>query len=178
VKKLIILDRDGVINQDSPDYIKSPDEFIFLPGSIQAIVRLHKAGYTLAIATNQSGVARGYYNEATLHAVHEKLLAHVHVAGGEISCIQSCLHLPSAACSCRKPMPGMLYEIAKKLGCTLEGAMMIGDRMTDILAAKAAAVWPMLVMSSMTDSVCLASSLDIPVFQSLEACANNILSAA
>ncbi|MDX2345605.1 MAG: D-glycero-beta-D-manno-heptose 1,7-bisphosphate 7-phosphatase [Legionella sp.] len=178
MSKLIILDRDGVINQDSSEYIKSPEEFIFLPGSVEAIVRFCKAGHAVAIATNQSGIARGYYTEAVLHTIHDKLRTGVNAAGGKISCIQYCAHLPTDDCACRKPRPGMLHAIAKQLKTTLDNAVMIGDRMTDILAAKAAHVAPMVVMSAATDKAKLAELPEIPVFMSLEACADAILSAA
>ena len=176
MNKLIILDRDGVINQDSLEYIKSPDEFIFLPGSIKAIKRLCDAGYTLAIATNQSGISRGYYTEAMLHTIHEKLLMQVNAAGAKIACIQYCPHMPDARCACRKPMPGMLYAIAKQLGCALDGAVMVGDRITDILVARAAGVRPMVIVSSMTDHARLNEFPEVPVFVSLETCVDVILS--
>lgn len=176
-KPLIILDRDGVINQDSMAYIKSPDEFIFLPGSIEAIARLHQAGFNIAIATNQSGIARGYYTEATLHAIHEKLRHAVDAAGGKISSIQYCQHMPDSGCGNRKPMPGMLHAIAKQLACPLDGAVMVGDRITDILAARAAGVRPMVVRSPMTDEARLADFPEVPVFDSLKSCVDEVLSA-
>ena len=100
--KLIILDRDGVINQDSIHYIKSPDEYILLPGSCEAIARLTRAGYTVAVATNQSGIARGFYDEAQLAAIHEKMMLSVRAVGGEIALILHCPHMPEAGCACRK----------------------------------------------------------------------------
>ncbi|MDF1645840.1 MAG: D-glycero-beta-D-manno-heptose 1,7-bisphosphate 7-phosphatase [Legionellaceae bacterium] len=176
MNKLIILDRDGVINQDSLEYIKSPDEFIFLPGSIKAIKRLCDAGYTLAVATNQSGIARGLYDETILHAIHDKLLTHLHAVGAEIACIQYCPHMPDKGCACRKPMPGMLYAISKQLACPLEGAVMVGDRITDILVARAAGVHPMVIRSPMTDEQRLTEFPEVPVFSSLEACVDMMLS--
>ncbi|MDF1827414.1 MAG: D-glycero-beta-D-manno-heptose 1,7-bisphosphate 7-phosphatase [Legionellaceae bacterium] len=175
MKKLIILDRDGVINQDSLEYIKSPDEFIFLPGSIQAIVRLNQAGYTVAIATNQSGIARGFYDESILAAIHEKMVRHVEAAGGDIALIKHCPHMPDAGCACRKPQPGMLHMISKHLGQSLEHAIMVGDRVTDILVAKAAGVRPMVVLSPMTNLTQLENFPDVPKFASLAACVNEIL---
>ncbi len=174
--RLIILDRDGVINQDSLEYIKSPEEFIFLPGSLEAIRRLCAAGYTVAIATNQSGIARGYYDEATLHAIHDKLVSQVRVVGGGIASIQYCPHMPDSGCACRKPMPGMLYAIAETLQCTLDGAIMVGDRITDILVARAAGVRPMVVRSPMTDNARLADFPEVSVFSSLAQCVDNLLS--
>lgn len=175
MKKLIILDRDGVINQDSLEYIKSPDEFIFLPGSIQAIVRLNQAGYTVAIATNQSGIARGLYDENILAAIHDKMARHVEAAGGDIAFIAYCPHMPDAGCACRKPQPGMLHKISKKLGMSLQHAMMVGDRITDILAAKGAGVRPMLVHSPMTNHTQLVNFPDVPQFASLADCVDEIL---
>lgn len=176
MKRLIILDRDGVINQDSPNYIKSPEEFVFLPGSVHAMVRLYEAGYVLAIATNQSGIARGYYHEQTLEAIHQKLLTTVRAAGGDIACIKHCPHLPEAGCACRKPMPGMLHAIAKTLNCRLEGALMVGDRISDILVAKSVGVRPMVVLSSMTDMARLREFPDVSQFTSLAALVDALLS--
>jgi len=173
--KLIILDRDGVINQDSLEYIKSPDEFVFLPESIQAIVRLNQAGYTVTVATNQSGIARGLYDETILKAIHNKLRMHVEAAGGDIALIMHCPHMPDAGCVCRKPQPGLLRMISKRLGQSLEHAIMVGDRITDILTAKAADVRPMVVLSSMTNHTQLENFPDIPQFASLADCVDEIL---
>jgi D-glycero-D-manno-heptose 1,7-bisphosphate phosphatase len=175
MNKLIILDRDGVINQDSLEYIKSPDEFLFLPGSIQAIVRLNQAGYTVAVATNQSGIARGLYDEDILAAIHDKMHRHIEAAGGDIAVTAHCPHMPDAGCACRKPQPGMLHMISKKLGQSLRHAIMVGDRITDILVAKAAGVRPMLVLSPMTNHTQLVNFSDVPQFTSLAACVDDIL---
>ena len=109
--KLVILDRDGVINQDSDDYIKSLDEWIPIPGAIEAIARLSKAGWTVAVATNQSGLARGYYDSATLESMHQRLRQLVVEQGGEVGLIVHCPHGPNDGCTCRKPKPGMLLGI-------------------------------------------------------------------
>ncbi|NCX96883.1 MAG: HAD-IIIA family hydrolase, partial [Chitinophagia bacterium] len=106
--RVVILDRDGIINQDSLHYIKSLDEFIFLPKSAEAIANLTKAGYKVGIATNQSGIARGYYSHQTLKAIHAKMLEGINAVGGKIDAIEYCPHAPVEACSCRKPEPGML----------------------------------------------------------------------
>ena len=119
--KLIILDRDGVINQDSDAYIKSLDEWIPLPGSIDAIARLSKAGWTVAVATNQSGIGRGYYDEATLQAMHDRLRQLVAEQGGKVDLIRYCPHAPDAGCDCRKPLPGLFRQIADDLGQPLNG---------------------------------------------------------
>ena len=110
--KLLILDRDGVINQDSDAYIKKLDEWIPIPSSIAAIARLSKAGWTVAVATNQSGIARGYYDLATLESMHARLRQLVAKQGGEVGLIVHCPHGPDDGCDCRKPKPGMLEQIA------------------------------------------------------------------
>lgn len=172
-----MLDRDGVINQDSLHYIKSPDEFILLPGSCEAIARLTAAGYCVAVATNQSGIARGYYDEKQLAAIHEKMLASVQRAGGFIDFVIHCPHMPDAKCSCRKPQPGMLHAIAKHFECSLTNVPFIGDRVSDIQAAQAAGARPLMVLSSMTDRVGLAAYPHVPVFTSLAVCVNTLLAA-
>lgn len=131
---LVILDRDGVINQDSPDYIKTPDEFIMIPGSANAILQLNKAGIKVAVATNQSGVARGLYSEETLIQMHQKMHDELKKVGAHIDLIKYCPHHPDEKCFCRKPNPGMLIDIGKSLNVDLKNAVMIGDRIRDILA--------------------------------------------
>ncbi len=175
MNKLIILDRDGVINQDSLQYIKSPDEFILLPGSCEAIARLTTAGYCVAVATNQSGVARGYYDEEQLAAIHEKMRTSVRAAGGRIDFIIHCPHMPDAGCSCRKPQPGMLFAVAKHFDCSLTNVPFIGDRLSDIQAAEAAGAIPLLVLSPMGDRVGLTAYPHVPVFTSLAHCDNALL---
>lgn len=170
MKKLIILDRDGVINYDSLHYIKSPDEFILLPGSCEAIARLTAAGYYVAVATNQSGVARGYYNEEQLEAINEKMMSCVRAAGGHIDFISYCPHMPDAGCACRKPQPGMLLAIAAHFNCALKNVFFIGDRLSDIQAAQAAGATPLMILSTMTDKDSLAAYPFVPVFDSLAQC--------
>lgn len=133
--RLVILDRDGVINHDSDAYIKSLDEWIPYPSSIEAISRLSRHGWTVAIATNQSGIARGYYDVATLDAMHAELERQVLDAGGEIAHIAYCPHGPVDGCQCRKPLPGMLDEIRQVLKLpTLEGSWIVGDSLRDLQA--------------------------------------------
>lgn len=135
---LVILDRDGVINHDSDNYIKSLDEWVPYPTSITAIARLTQAGYTVAVATNQSGIARGYYSEATLHAMHDQLTALVEAEGGGIAHIAYCPHGPGDNCRCRKPLPGMLLNIQQHLGlASLTGSWMVGDSLRDLQAGEA-----------------------------------------
>lgn len=167
LKKLIILDRDGVINQDSLEYIKSPEEFILLPGSCEAIARLNAAGFLVAVVTNQSGIARGLYNEAQLEAIHDKMRAAMAAVGGRIDLVLHCPHMPNAGCNCRKPKPGMLYEVAKQLGCPLEGVPLFGDRVSDVEVALTVGASPRIVLSPMGDRPDFLRYPDVPVFASL-----------
>lgn len=135
--KLVILDRDGVINHDSDAYIKSLEEWIPYPAAISAIARLTHSGYTVAIATNQSGISRGYYDVATLSAMHERLVALVEAQDGRIAHIAYCPHGPDDHCDCRKPLPGLLLNIQQRLGIsTLEGSWMVGDSLRDLQAGE------------------------------------------
>ncbi|WPO99932.1 D-glycero-beta-D-manno-heptose 1,7-bisphosphate 7-phosphatase [Pseudomonas sp. HR96] len=143
--KLLILDRDGVINEDSDAYIKSVQEWIPIPGSVAAIAALSRAGWTVAVATNQSGIARGYYDLATLDAMHQRLRALVAAEGGEVGLIVYCPHGPDAACDCRKPKPGMLQTIARHYACGLAGVWFVGDSLGDLEAAVAVDCQPVLV---------------------------------
>lgn len=143
--KLIILDRDGVINEDSDDYIKSVDEWIPIPGSIEAISRLKKAGYHVAVASNQSGLARGHFKMKGLQAMHDKLHALLAQRGATIDGIYFCPHLPKDNCVCRKPKPGLLIQIAKELKADLKQAIFVGDSATDIQAARMVGSTPVLV---------------------------------
>lgn len=134
--KLIILDRDGVINEESEDYIKSPDEFHPLPGSLEAIASLNQAGYIVTVATNQSGVGRGYYSLETLHAIHDKLSRLLAEVGGHIDLLLYCPHLPDLHCDCRKPKSGMIKQIlAHYPDINPSQVLMIGDSMRDLEAA-------------------------------------------
>jgi len=132
--KLLILDRDGVINQESREYIKNPDEWLPIPGSIEAISRLCNAGYTIAVATNQSGVGRQMFTEQTLNEIHKKMIDLVEGKGGKISKIAFCPHLPTEGCRCRKPEPGMFQQITNHLGVKLEDVdpIFVGDSVCDV----------------------------------------------
>ncbi len=143
--KLIILDRDGVINEDSDEYVKSTEEFNFIPGSLEAMARLHQSGYRVAVATNQSGIARGYFELDTLNQMHAKLRRALAALGGEVELIAFCPHGPEAGCACRKPKPGLLREIAERLDTTLAGVPVIGDSLRDLEAAEAVGARPILV---------------------------------
>lgn len=143
----IILDRDGVINFDSLEYIKSPDEWIPIPGSLEAVALLNRAGFKVIVATNQSGVARGYYDIETLDAIHEKMMRELASVGGYVEEIFFCPHHPEEACACRKPKPGMLEAIQKKFGITLTDTYYIGDSLADVGAARAVGCKLLLVMT-------------------------------
>lgn len=135
---LIILDRDGVINEDSDDYIKSLDEWVPIPGSIDAIRRLKEQGYTIAVATNQSGIARGYFDLATLEAMHDKFRVLPGQSGRQIDAIVFCPHGPDDHCACRKPAPGMLLDLAEHFSVDPADVMTVGDSLRDYQAARAA----------------------------------------
>ena len=143
--KLIILDRDGVINQDSDEYIKSPEEFIPIPGSIEAMARLHRAGYRIAIATNQSGIARGYFDVQTLNHMHEKLLRLLSAQGGQVDGIFYCPHGPEDDCDCRKPKAGLLRDIQRRFNVNMSGVYAVGDSLRDLQAARSVGAIPILV---------------------------------
>jgi D-glycero-D-manno-heptose 1,7-bisphosphate phosphatase len=167
MNKVILLDRDGVINQDSLCYIKSAEEFVLIPGSIKAIARLTSSGYKIGIATNQSGISRGLYTHSELQNIHNKMIHCINKEGGEIAAIEFCPHHPEEKCSCRKPQPGMLINLAKKLNCSLEEVSFVGDRVSDIQAALAVGAKPQIVLSPMTDREALLAYPQVPVFSSL-----------
>ncbi len=143
--RLILLDRDGVINQDSDAFVKSADEFIPLPGAMEAIARLHRAGFRIGVCTNQSGIGRGLLTEQTLATIHDKLNRLVLSAGGRIDGIRYCPHLPDAGCGCRKPKPGMLLDLMGESGADSASTVFVGDSLRDLEAAKAAGCRAVLV---------------------------------
>ncbi|WP_412851959.1 D-glycero-beta-D-manno-heptose 1,7-bisphosphate 7-phosphatase [Ectothiorhodospira shaposhnikovii] len=143
--KLVILDRDGVINRDSPDYIKSPAEWVPLPGSLEAIARLTRAGWCVAVATNQSGLARGLFDLPTLRAIHRHMEATLAPLGGRIDGIFYCPHGPDEGCDCRKPLPGLFERIGRAFSVPLAGVPAVGDSPRDLQAAAAAGCTPVLV---------------------------------
>src|SRR3954468_2996285 len=143
--KLIILDRDGVINHDSADYIKSADEWIPIDGSIDAIARLYRAGFTVVVATNQSGLARSKFDLDDLEAMHEKLTQLVEEQGAELGAIFYCPHHPDDKCKCRKPMPGMIDAIEAEFNISAEGFYFVGDSLRDLQAAVTKGCKPILV---------------------------------
>jgi D-glycero-D-manno-heptose 1,7-bisphosphate phosphatase len=145
--KLVILDRDGVINQDSDQFIKTPDEWKPIPGSLDAIARLNHAGYRVVVASNQSGIGRGLFDMAALNAINDKMyrtLAHV---GGRIDALFYCPHAADAGCECRKPKPGMFHDIAQRFNVDLAGVPSVGDSLRDLQAAAAVGAQPLLVLT-------------------------------
>jgi D-glycero-D-manno-heptose 1,7-bisphosphate phosphatase len=145
--RLVILDRDGVINHDSDQFIKSPDEWRPIPGSLEAIARLNHAGYRVAVCTNQSGLGRGLFDMATLNAIHEKMHRALALAGGRIDAVFYCPHTADASCDCRKPQPAMLDEASRRFGVDLVQVPSIGDSLRDLQASEAAGAQPMLVLT-------------------------------
>ncbi|TAM09741.1 MAG: D-glycero-beta-D-manno-heptose 1,7-bisphosphate 7-phosphatase [Nevskiaceae bacterium] len=145
--KLVILDRDGVINEDSPDYIKSPDEWRAIPGSLDAIARLKQAGYTVCVATNQSGIARGLFDYDALSAIHDRMQAALAEIGARVDAVEFAPDHPDNPTPLRKPAPGMLLDIAARLQTSLEGVPVVGDSLRDIEAARAAGARPILVLT-------------------------------
>lgn len=145
--KYIILDRDGVINHESHAFIKSPAEWIPIPGSLEAIAKLHRAGFHIFVVTNQSGIARGLFNVATLQEIHKKMIDAVEKQGGHLEEIFFCPHHPDDHCECRKPKPALLYQIQKKYSVCLKDVFFVGDSTSDILTARAAQCRPLLVLT-------------------------------
>jgi D-glycero-D-manno-heptose 1,7-bisphosphate phosphatase len=176
--KLVILDRDGVINYDSDDYIKSPEEWKPIPGSIEAIARLHREGYHIVVATNQSGVARGMFDLNVLSKIHNKMLEAVRTAGGQIEGIFFCPHGPDDGCRCRKPLPGLFEEIADRVKGNLRGVYAVGDSERDVLAARAVAARPVMVRTGKGERTLKKNSAnlqDVAVFDDLAAFADALL---
>jgi len=145
--KLVILDRDGTINEDSDNYIKSVAEWRPIEGSLEAIARLVQAGYRVVVATNQAGIARGLFDTAALIAIHDTLQHAAAQAGGRIDAFFFCPHAADSACECRKPKPGMLLEIARRFNVSLSDVYMVGDAQRDVEAAAAAGARPVLVLT-------------------------------
>lgn len=143
--KLIILDRDGVINHDRADFVKSADECVPIEGSIEAIARLHQAGFTVVVATNQSGLARGKFDLDDLEAMHEKITGLIEEQGAELGAIFYCPHAPEDNCKCRKPLPGLVDAIEAEFNTSAEGAYFVGDSLRDLQAGLIKGCKPLLV---------------------------------
>ncbi|MGA9854565.1 MAG: D-glycero-beta-D-manno-heptose 1,7-bisphosphate 7-phosphatase [Gammaproteobacteria bacterium] len=175
--KLVILDRDGVINYDSVAYIKTPDEWIPIPGSLDAIARLHQAGYTMVVASNQSGVGRGLIKLPDLEAINNKMLAAVAAAGGRLTDIFYCPHRPEDNCDCRKPRPGLLWQIEKRFSQSLKGIPSIGDSLRDLQAAEVVNARPILVHTGNGEQTLqsLGSREDVEIYPDLAAAADQLI---
>ncbi|HEV8501246.1 MAG TPA: D-glycero-beta-D-manno-heptose 1,7-bisphosphate 7-phosphatase [Casimicrobiaceae bacterium] len=145
--KLIVLDRDGVINYDSDHFIKTPAEWIALPGSLEAIARLNQAGFRVVVATNQSGIGRGLFDIGTLNAIHNKMHRALAQHGGRVDAVFFCPHSGDSQCDCRKPRAGMLREIGRRFGVEMAGVPALGDSLRDLEAAAAVDAQPMLVLT-------------------------------
>jgi len=166
----IILDRDGVINHDSDDYIKNPDEWIAIDRSLQAIQRLHVAGYNICVATNQSGLGRGLFDLETLTVIHQKMLDAVAEIGGQIQMIAYCPHHPDAQCSCRKPNIGLLATISEQFPLDPDTTWMVGDTAKDILCAQRMGIRGALVLTGKGErelKIGVVSRETTPIFQNL-----------
>ena len=145
--KLIILDRDGVINFDSDQFIKSPDEWKPIPGSLEAIARLNQAGYRVVVATNQSGIGRGLFDLPTLNSIHDKMHKACALVGARIDAVFFCPHTSESKCNCRKPKSGMIEEIAVRYNTSLTGVPAVGDSLRDLQATAALGAQPYLVLT-------------------------------
>lgn len=167
--QLVILDRDGVINEERMDYIRSVGQWRPLPGSLEAIAGLCRAGLAVAVATNQSGVGRGYMTAGELDAIHARMETAVSEAGGELAGVFHCPHTPADGCRCRKPLPGLLEQIQAAVGLPVAGEYMVGDSMTDLEAASAAGARPALVRTGFGTATeqQLPSGHAVPVFDDL-----------
>ncbi len=181
-KRLVLLDRDGVVNFDSDDYIKSPEEWQPIPGSLEAIAKLNKSNIDVCVVTNQSGIGRGYYSEDTLHAMHQKMADLLSPLGGHITDIAFCPHHPDDACDCRKPNTGMLDILEKKFRISVAGVPFIGDTSKDLELATRKRCLPILVKTGKGQAFYDANFSSSPwassteVFENLEQACEHLLS--
>ncbi|MDP7536753.1 MAG: D-glycero-beta-D-manno-heptose 1,7-bisphosphate 7-phosphatase [Methylococcales bacterium] len=175
--KFILLDRDGVINHDSDHYIKSAEEWLPIAQSIEAIALLNSHGYNVIVITNQSGLARGYFNTTTLQAMHNKMHAMVKQKGGKIEAIYYCPHQPEDHCACRKPKPGLLKQCSEDYNFQLTETFFIGDKLSDVKAAQAVGATPLLVKTGKGQKTLTNNpNLTINFFNNLYDCAQFIIS--
>jgi D-glycero-D-manno-heptose 1,7-bisphosphate phosphatase len=173
---LVILDRDGVINHDSINYIKSPDEWLPIEGALQAIARLNHAGFRVVIATNQSGLSRKLYDIEMLNRIHEKMQRQLSEVGGTVEAVFFCPHSEKDHCECRKPKPGMLLEIGERLRVSMEGVPVIGDSPRDLEAARAAGARPILVRTGNgAETEAQLADEKVEVFDNLPAAVNALI---
>ncbi len=176
-ERFVLLDRDGVINQDSDAFIKSPDEWQPIPGSLEAIALLNNHGYKVAVITNQSGLARGLFDMETLAEIHDKMLIMTSAKGGDITDIYYCPHGPDDNCACRKPKPGLLQEFSQDHKIDLAGIFCVGDSFRDLQAAWSVGANPLLVKTGKGQRTLKENpNLDTPVFADLYAASQFIIS--
>lgn len=177
--RYVILDRDGTINVDSDTFIKSPEEWLPLPGSLEAIALLNRHGYKVVVISNQSGVARGLFDLVTLEAMHDKMRQMATAAGGKIEAIYFCPHGPDDDCSCRKPKPGLFEAFARDKQIDLKDVYSIGDSLRDIEASLAVGARPILVKTGKGQKTALNTpELHLPIFENLYDAATHIVSAS
>jgi D-glycero-D-manno-heptose 1,7-bisphosphate phosphatase len=178
--KLIILDRDGVINHDSPAFIKSPAEWVPIPGSLEAIARLNQAGYRVIVASNQSGIARELFDMTTLNAIHQKMHTAAQLVGADIDAIFFCPHAAVDNCDCRKPKAGMFEEISKRFKVSLKGVPTVGDSLRDLQAGFISGCAPYLVLTGKGEKTRETGGLPpaTQVFADLAAMVNVLLKTA
>ena len=172
---LVILDRDGVINHNAGNHIRSPEEWTPIGGALEAIARLNHAGYQVEVATNQSGLARKYFDIETLCRIHEKMQRMLRDLGGVIEAIFFCPHMPRDGCDCRKPKPGMLIQIAGHLRVSLDGVAFIGDSRRDVEAAMSAGARPILVRTGNGRNT-ESQLTGLEVYEDLAAAADQLIS--
>lgn len=175
--RCVILDRDGVINFDSDQFIKSPEEWRAIPGSLNAIARLNQAGFRVVVASNQSGLGRGLFDMATLNAIHAKMHKQVAQAGGRIDAVFFCPHTADSKCNCRKPKPGLFMEIAARLNVDLKATPAVGDALRDIQAAQEVGARALLVRTGKGERTLAGGQLPqgVPVYADLDAAVSAIL---
>lgn len=175
--RYVLLDRDGVINRDSDDFIKSPEEWQPIDGSLEAIALLNEHGYKVVVITNQSGVARGLFDTATLEKIHAKMRRMTEEKGGKIEAIYFCPHEPDDGCNCRKPKPGLLEQFAADNNVSLSGMPVVGDSLRDLQSAQAVGASPILVKTGKGQKTLIENpNLNIPVFENLYDAAKYITS--
>ena len=173
---LVILDRDGVINQDSPNYIRSPEPWHAIPGSLSAIASLKHAGHTVCVATNQSGIARGYFSLSTLSAIHQKMQQQLQHYNTSLNAIAFCPHVDSDYCQCRKPKPGLITQLQQQFNTANDNTWVIGDSLRDLQAAETAGCRCILVATGNGQRTYETNALNVPFYQDLKSAVDWLLS--